>query len=320
MKVRHAFCMAAVLCLSTAHAAYPEKPIKIVVPYVAGSAVDVVSRIVADGLRIHLNQTVVVENRPGANAMIGLTYLARSAPDGYTLGPGVSDTHAINPLVYRSISYNAHMDFTPVASVSGYSMFLVARPKFPADDAAGMLAIARKAPETVSYGTWGLGSLAHFWGMRMEQTADVKLFHVPFQGTPATQQALMGEQIDMMFLLPDQAVQAQQSGHVKILGTTATEVSSAWPTVRPLGDQGFKGFVGTQWLGMFAPAGTPPDIVDTLNQAINASLRDPVTVEKLRQLSMYTVIGSPQDLGRIVRDSQTMWKALVESMNFQPFD
>lgn len=303
-----------------AQAAYPEKPIKIVVPYVVGSPADALSRLVADGLRKSLNQPVMVENKPGANAMIGSSTLAKAPADGYTIGLGTMDTHAINPLIYRKISYDAVKDFTPIVNVSGFNMVLVGRPKLPAANGTEVLALARKSPESVSYGTWGLGSLAHLWGLQLEKAGAVKLFHVPFQGSPAAQQSLMGDQIDMMFMLPNAAVNSQQAGHVKILGSTSADRLTDYPQILTLAEQGFTGFAGSQWFGLFAPANTPESVIETLNKEVNAILEKPETMEKLSVLSMYAIGGSPSSFVETIDSSTKVWKHLIAESDFQPLD
>lgn len=301
-------------------AAYPEKPIKLIVPYAAGSPADALSRIIGDELSKRLSQSVVVENKPGANAMIGSGTLAKSAADGYTIGLGTSDTMSINPNIYKKISYDAAKDFAPIVNVARFNMVLVARPNLDVKGGEDLISEAKKSPGKLSYGTWGLGSLAHLWAMQLEKSASIKMMHVPFQGSPAALQALMGDQIDMMFMLPNVAVQTEKTGKVKIIGSTSSERLPDFPEIRTLAEQGFKNFSGAQWMALFAPAGTPSAVLDRINNEVNAFLKDPSVTAKLAGLSMYAEGGKPNDLKQLVSTGSVHWQKLLTENNFKPLD
>lgn len=307
----------ALVSTTSAQAAYPDKPIKLVVPYVAGSPADNVARTLGEGLSKRLKQPVVVENRPGANALIGTQALARSAPDGYTIGIGNLDTHALNPLLYKSTGYDADKDFAPIVLVSRPTLILVGSAALAARTGAELVALAKAQPGKLTYGTWGLGSAAHLWGIQLEQTAGVDLLHVPFQGSPAAANALFGNQIDLMFMSPAQALPSEKAGKVKIIGSTAGKRVAAWSQVPTLAEQGFTGYEGSTWFGMFAPAQVPAEILDLLNREFNAVLQAPETVEKFATMAMTPEGGARQSLAQTVTDSRRKWAQTIADKKIQ---
>jgi tripartite-type tricarboxylate transporter receptor subunit TctC len=301
-------------------AAYPDRPVRIVVPYTAGSPPDAVARAIGESLSKRLHQPVVVDNRPGANAMIGMSAVAKSSPDGYTLVLGTMDSHAINPLIYRKVTYDAQRDFAPICMVSSFNMMLVGRQGLEAKTAADLVAYARKHPGKLTYGSWGLGSLGHLWGLQLERAAAISMLHIPFQGTPATLQSLLGEQIDLMFLLPNLAAASQEKGQLKILGSTSKNRRPDYPSVPTLSEQGFSGFVGVQWFALSAPAGTPPEIVNLLNREVNLVLKEEAVKSRLTFLSMDAEGGSATDLAQTIVQSTNTWKKLIDESGFKPLE
>jgi tripartite-type tricarboxylate transporter receptor subunit TctC len=304
-------------CSTAAHAAYPDKPIKLVVPYVAGSPADSVARTLGDGLSRRLKQAVVVENRPGANALIGTQALARAPADGYTIGIGNLDTHALNPLLYKNTGYDAEKDFAPVVLVSRPTLMLVASPALAARGGAEVIALAKAQPGKLTYGTWGLGSAAHLWGIQLEQTARIDMLHVPFQGSPAAANALFSNQIDLMFMSPAQALPSEKAGKLKIVGSTAAKRVAAWSQVPTLAEQGFTGYEGSTWFGIFAPAQTPADVLELLNRELNAVLQAPETAEKFASMARTAEGGARQELAQTVVASRRKWAQTIAEKKIQ---
>ena len=298
----------------------PSKPIKLVVPYMAGSPADSLARIVADGMSKDLKNPVVVDNRPGASGMIGMSVVSKSAADGYTLALGSMDTQTINPWVYKKVPYQAATDFAPVAMLGSFNMFLVGGKNAAQRSGKDVIEQARKEPEKVSYGTWGIGSLAHLWGMRLEKAADVKLFHVPFQGSPAAMQSMLAGQVDMIFMLPNVAQSMQKDGKVQILGSTSAERLPDYPQVPTLAEQGFSGFSGVEWFAVYAPAKTPAAIVQALNASANKVLLSPDVVQRIAGLSMKAEGGSPESLRATEARDSSAWKELIQKSQFQLLD
>ena len=300
-----------------AHADYPDKLVKLLVPYVAGSPADNVARALGEGLAKRLKQPVVIDNRPGANALIGTRALARSPADGYTIGIGNLDTHALNGLLYKSVGYDGETDFAPIGLITRPTLMLVGKSTLAASTGSELIALAKAQPGKLSYGTWGLGSAAHLWGIQLEQVAGLDLLHVPFQGSPAASNALLGNQIDLMFMSPAQALPNAKAGRLKIIGSTAAQRVAAYSDVPTLAEQGFKGYEGSTWFGLFAPAGTPAPIVARLNSELNAVLRDPEMVEKLATMVMTPESGEPALLARTVQDSRKKWAQTIADKKIQ---
>lgn len=300
-----------------AHAAYPDKPIKLVVPYVAGSPADNVARTLGESLAKRLKQPVVVDNRPGANALIGTQAVARSPADGYTIGIGNLDTHALNPLLYKSPGYDPERDFAPIVLVSRPTLMLVGSPALQAKTGAELIALAKAQPGKLTYGTWGLGSAAHLWGIQLEQAAKLDLLHVPYQGSPAAANALFGNQIDLMFMSPAQALPSEKAGKLKIIGSTAAKRVPAWSHVPTLAEQGFTGYEGATWFGIFAPANTPAEVLDLLNKELNAVLQETATVEKFATMAMTPEGGNRQELANTVVASRKKWAQTIQEKKIQ---
>lgn len=250
-------------------AEYPEKPIKVVVPWPAGGGSDVVARVVAQPLGERLKQSVVVENRPGANGAIGSEAVARSPADGYTLVWVTADTHAINPHVYPKLTYDPRKDFAAVAIVGYFPYALVVNPSFPANSVAEFVAEAKKRPGQVTFASWGVGGSAHVAMEMFRQQGGFDVLHVPFQGAAPAMQAVMGGQVDSMIVPISVADPQAKGGRVKILGLAADKRFVGAPDLRTMAEQGVPVNAGT-WVGFMAPAGTPDDVVRKLNREINA--------------------------------------------------
>ncbi|HEY9279314.1 MAG TPA: tripartite tricarboxylate transporter substrate binding protein [Eoetvoesiella sp.] len=300
---------------SMAYAAYPDKSLHIIVPYAAGSPADIVSRVIGEGLSERLGQAVVVENKAGANGMIGSDYVKRSAPDGYTLMLGNMDTHALNPLLYKNIRYEPAKDFSPVILLGTLTTMLVSSPQFQANTGKELIDQATSQPGKITYGSWGLGSVAHLWGGALEKAAGISLFHVPYQGTPAALNALMGNQIDLLFAPPSLAVGNANAGKLKILGVTSAQRLAQYPDVPTLAEQGFNGYEGTTWFGMFAPKGVPDSILEQLNKEINGLLSSGKMAKTLETLSMTPKGGSRQELSDIMEVSRKKWGQVIVDQN-----
>lgn len=312
--------MMAAFCFPAWAWAYPERPIRLVVPFMAGSPADALARIVAHGVAEDLNNPVVVENRPGASGQVGMSTAGRAAPDGYTLVLGSMDTQSINPWIYKKLPYRPQEDFAPVAMLASFRMLLVGGEKSSARSGQEMIALARAHPEKISYGTWGVGSLAHLWGLRLEQAANVKLFHVPFQGTPAAMQAMLAGDVDVIFLLPHVAEALVAKGSARIIGSTAAQRPPGLEATPTLAEQGFAGFSGQEWFAVYAPARAPQKAIDILNQSINRVLQRADVVRRIADLSMKAEGGSPDAL-RVTqtRDSED-WRTLIRRSRFELLD
>ncbi|OVZ60966.1 MULTISPECIES: tripartite tricarboxylate transporter substrate binding protein [unclassified Pigmentiphaga] len=314
---RLAASVAALAATSAIAAGYPDKPVRVIVPYVAGSPADMVARKLGEGLAQQLGQSFIVENKAGANGMIGSEFVARAAPDGYTIMLGNMDTHALNPLLYRHIRYEPARDFAPVAQVGTLTAMLIARPDAPFQDARGLIQAAARAPGKLTYGSWGLGSVAHLWGGLLEESGRIQLMHVPYQGTPAAMNALMGSQIDLLFGPPTLALANAKNGRLKILGVTSATRQPQYPDVPTLAEQGFAGYDGTTWFGVFAPAKVPGDVLERLNQAINRTLDSPAMADTAATLAMTVTPGDRRQLERTMAASREKWGRIIADKKIQ---
>lgn len=301
----------------SAHAAWPERPVMLVVPFAPGSPPDAAARAVAAGLAQRLRQPVVVENKPGASGRIGTQQVARAKGDGYTLLFGNMDTHAVNPLVYRNIAYDAEKDFAPVSLVATGGVVLVASPQSAFANGRELIQAARAAPGKISYGSWGQGSVAHLWGLLLEQTGGITMLHVPYQGTPQAVNALMSNQIDLMFVTVPLALASVPQNRMKIIGGTLREPLPQHPQIVPLAQQGFAGYHGATWLAIYAAQGTPADVLARLNKEVNQVLTEPDVVQAIRGLGLEPAGGDAQLLRKAMADSREQWAQLIARHHIQ---
>lgn len=296
-------------------AEYPDQPLNLIVPYMAGSPADSAGRMIAQELSARLGQPVVVDNRAGGNGMIGTEAAARAKADGYTLILGNMDTHALNSLLFKNIRYNVEKDFAPVIQLGSAYTTLVARADFPGETLADVLEASRKAPGKYTFGSWGQGSVAHLWGAYLNEQAKVEWLHVPYKGTPDAIVALMGGQIDFLFMPPSLAIKHQAAGKVKVLGVTGAKRSPVYPDVPTVQEQGVSDYEGTTWFGIFAPAGTPEAAVQRLNKELNNILASPAAKPTLDTLSLTPVGGTPADMNATIDASRKKWGAVITKHN-----
>lgn len=279
----------AALCAATGAPAqsgnYPDKPIHFVVPFPPGGGTDVIGRWLAQSLAVALKTTVIVDNVPGATGTLGSARVARAEPDGYTVLLGISATHAIAPAIYKNLPYKPATDFVAIARVAQGGNLLVAYPGFPASTLPELIAMARKPDSHVMVGSWGNGSGGHLALEAINQSAGVRMGHVPYKGVAAELNDLMGGQIQVAMVDVTSAAPLVQAGRIKALAVTGPRRSDAYPDVPTLKEQGVA-FDTAVWYGIFAPARTPPAIVERLTKAFDAILKQPETVEKVRSLGM----------------------------------
>lgn len=264
-----------------AHAAYPEKPIKMVVAYPAGGSTDVIARALAVKLGERLGQPVVVENRGGASGMIGSEYVAQQPADGYTLMFTAADTHSINPHVYAKMRYDAKADFTPVGRVGYLTMALIVHPSKPGT-LAQYTEAAKAKPRGFTYASWGTGSSSQVAMEMFGGMAKVQQVHVPFQGAAPAITAVIGGQVDAMMVPLTLAEPNHRAGKVKLLGVAAPQRVPFAKDLPTFAEQGLP-LDGRLWLGVLGPDGMPAEVVKTLNREINAALKDPGLQETMRK-------------------------------------
>lgn len=266
---------------------YPNKPIKIIVPWPPGAATDAAARVIGEKLSQTVGQPVVVDNRPGANGTIGTSVAAKAPADGYTLLVATADTHSINPFIYRTLPYDAVRNFEPITLFATASFVWISRPDLPGSTLSEVIAQAKTKPGKVTFGTWGVGSAAHVAGALLESGSGAELMHVPFPGAGPAMTALIGGHVDLMPHVAIIADQQRRAGKVKILGVAGPKRALPMlPDVPTLAEMGIKDAEAGSWYGLMAPAGLPADVRKKLSDALNDVLTKPEMAQRLTDLGL----------------------------------
>jgi tripartite-type tricarboxylate transporter receptor subunit TctC len=291
---------------------YPNKPVRLVVPFPAGSTTDLVGRIYAHRLGERLGQQVVVENRGGAGGVVGTEAVARAAPDGYTLLMGTIGTHSINQSLYKSIPYDSLADFAPIAQFGTAPNVLVVHPSVPAKTLDELVAYAKQRPGQVNYGSLGSGTSNHLSGAYFVSRAGLEATHVPYRGGAQAIQDILRGDLTMMFYHYLPLLPHIQSGALRAVAITSAQRIPALPEVPTMGQAGMADFEVSAWFGVYAPAKTPAEIVARLNRETVAILATPEVRENLIAQGVDPVTGSPEDLIRLMRSEIKRWAKVVE--------
>ena len=308
------FAVAASICA----AAYPERPIRLVVPAAAGGAIDVVGRIVGLKLGEQLGQTIVIDNRGGANNIIGTEIAARSPPDGYTLLI-TAGAHTINPAVYRKLPYDALRDFTPISHIANSGgLVIVVHPSFGARTLQQLIDMARASPGKIAYGSAGFGNSTHIAGEMFQVMAGVKLIHVPYKGAGPAVNDLLGGQIPLMFGPSPVVVPMVQAGRLRPLAFTGLKRSSQLPDAPTVDEAGVKGYENSGWYGMYGPRGVPKAIVARLNAALVAIVQMPDTRERFAALNLEPVGSSPEQFAQFLKDDLEKYARIAKAAGIKP--
>ncbi|EWS66123.1 Argininosuccinate lyase [Hydrogenophaga sp. T4] len=297
--------------LSTAHAqAYPEKPIRLVVPWPAGGGADAVGRAVAQALTLELGKSVFVENIAGAGGNIGTQQFARSAPDGYTLLLATSSTNVANPYLYKKVGFDPIKDFTPVASVAMLSSVLVVPTSSPFKSPKDIIAAAQAAPGTLLYGSGGVGASAHLAGELFNSVSKIDITHVPYKGSGPALTDVMGGQINMMF--DTGAFPHIKGGKIRALAVAAEKRHPLIPDVPTFEELGIKGMIMNAWYGVAAPAGTPAAVVAKVNQAVEHALKSGELSKRLADIGAEVRGGTPEAFATFWRNELVRYEKLVK--------
>jgi tripartite-type tricarboxylate transporter receptor subunit TctC len=292
-------------------AAFPEHPIRLVVPFTPGGSVDVTARLVGERLAVGLGQPVVIDNRPGAGGAIGAELVAKAAPDGYSLLVGSSSTHGTNSAVYKNLPYDAIKDFAPIVLVTRFPFLLVARPGLPVQRTDELIAWARGRSDKLNYGSYGQGSSTHLPMELLCAMTGLDMVHVPYKGAAPAIAALTQGEIDLMFDSPTTSAAPIRSGLVTLLGVGGAVRSPLFPDTPTIAESGLPGFVSDSFIGFFAPAGTPASVIERLHRETVAALAQPELRERLEVLGYEVVGGSGAALGETVRVAVDKWQRLV---------
>jgi len=300
-------------CAAAAHAQdnYPSKPIQLVVTTAAGGALDLVARTVAEGLSTSLHQPIIIDNQPAGNGSVAAGQFAKAVPDGHTLMMVVDSTVTINPHLYRNLSYDPFRDFAPVSIVTTLPLMLVSNPAVPAQDLQELIAYARANPGKLNYASTGVGTQLHI-GMEMfKLLAKTDIVHVPYRATTSAMADLLGGRIDLALLGLSSARTQVESGKLRAYAIAAAQRSSLMPQVPTAAEAGLPGYQVRSWFGMFAPAKTPPSIIDRLAREIKKASTDPKFVAALAPQGMQIIASSPEEMAQALRDDYRTWGDVI---------
>ena len=301
---------AALPALSGAAGPYPDRPVRIVVPFVAGGGGDYIARSWADKLAAELGQPVIVDNRGGGNTVVGTEIVARAAPDGYTLLL-VSPSIATNPTLLADLPYRTPADFTPVALVITYAMGLGARQALPVNDIPGLLRLAREKPGTISLATSGEGSASDMAAELFKSVTGADILVVPYRGASQGAVDVASGHVDLAFTGMSQLKPHLDSHRVKLLATSGLRRLQSAPETPTIAEQGYPGFEAVVWWGILAPAGTPPGIVEQLNRALARSLAHPDVTRRLGVIDGEVRLSSPAEFGAFLDAEIARWAKLL---------
>lgn len=289
---------------------WPTRPIRMVVPYTPGGYTDMMARLVSEKMAAALGQSIVIENKPGANAAIGTDVVAKAAPDGYTFGTVIA-AHAVNATLKANLPYNTEKDFTYVSLMSVAPLILIATPSLPAKDMKELIALAKAKPGQLNFASSGVGSAAHLTMEMLKSREGINLQHVPYKGTAGALQDLVGGQINVMFDIIGPLMEQVRAGNAKALGVAAKERVPAAGDMPTLNEQGVKDFASGTWAGIIAPAGVPKEIVERVSAEAKKALADPDLKKKLEQQGIVAMGTTPDEFRKFVGEEVARWKQVI---------
>ena len=290
---------------------YPAKPVRLVVPYAAGGGTDALARFLAQGLERQLGQPFIIENRPGQGTATGGAYVARSAPDGYTLLAATSSTLAFNPSVYKKLPYDPLVDFSPISLVAAVPFVLIVNPSLPANSVSELVALAKAKPGELSYASGGMGAPHHIYMELFKRITGTDIRHIAYRGGgPALGDVIAGH-VPIMFGDVGPVTGLVREGRVKALGVTVGKRVETIPDVPTLVEAGLAGYEANSWQSLVAPANVPSPIVAALNKALTAFLAQPATKSHFLQLGMQPLSSTPQEFASYLRAEITKWAPII---------
>jgi tripartite-type tricarboxylate transporter receptor subunit TctC len=293
--------------------AYPNKPIRFVVPYPAGGPLDVIARLLGQKVAESTKQPVVVDNKPGAGGNIGADLVAKAPADGYTILMGAVATHAINPTLYASIPYDPVKDFAPITQVASTPNVLVVNPSVPASNVREFIAHAKANPNQLNFGSGSTGSAGHLAGELFKAQAGVQMTHVPYKGAAPAMQDLVGGQIQLMFDNLASSLAQVKAGRVKALAVTTAKRTALAPDLPTIAESGLPDFDISTWFGVFAPAGTPKEALDRLHAEFTKALAAPDVREKMLALGAEPVGNTPTEFAAYIRAERDKYAKVIKA-------
>ena len=290
---------------------YPTKPVRIVVPFAAGGAVDTLARLVSPKMSDALHQPVVIDNRAGAGGNLGAEVVAKAAPDGYTILLNTNG-HAISPALYRRLPFDAEKDFSAVSQLVATTLVLVAEPKLPATSVKDLIALAKAQPGKLNYGSTGVGNPLHLTMELLKLSAGIDILAVPYKGDAPLNTALMSGEVQVAVVPLSTSLQFIKSGRLRALAVTAAKRTVALPDVPTVAESGVPGFDSTSWQGLFVPAKTPRDIVDAIQRAAVRALEAPDVRERIHSMGQEIVGSTPDEFDAKVKSDLVKFARIVK--------
>jgi tripartite-type tricarboxylate transporter receptor subunit TctC len=309
--------LAALACVHVLAQDYPARPVKIIVPFAAGGPADVYARFLGVRLQEALGQPFIVDDRPGAGSIIGTDAVAKSAPDGYTLLL-MSNTHTVNESLVTNKPYALLRDFVPVAPINFSDLVFVVHPSVAANGVADLIRLAKASPGKLNYASSGPGTPYHMAGELFKAMAGVDIVHVPYKGSSGARTDVLGGQVQMMFDAVTTMSEHARSGRVKALGTTGKSRSSVLPGVPTIDEAGVTGYEAVIWLGLIAPKGTPPQIVNRLNAEITKIVNRPEVQQEWLKQGAVPMAMTPDEFGRFLAEDIIKWERIVKISGAKP--
>jgi tripartite-type tricarboxylate transporter receptor subunit TctC len=304
-------CACALLGAGAARADYPDHAIRLIVPFSPGGGADIVMRILSQRLGAALGQAIIVDNRPGGGTIIGAELAARSKPDGYTLFCGITGTMAINPSMYRHLPYDPVKDFAPVAMVAVGSNVLVVHPSLPVHSVSELITYAKAHPGQLNFGSSGIGGAPHLAGELLKSRAGINIVHVPYKGSTQAMVDLVAGHVQLMFTGLGAVIPQIKNQTLRPIAVASAERSKALPDL-PAISETLPGFNASTWFGVFAPAGTPPEAIDKLSQAIVAIMQRKDVADELLAQGYEPWVMGPAKLGPFVVEERDKWAKVIQ--------
>ena len=311
--------LATMFCLAVqaATAEYPDKPLRMIVPFPPGGATDALSRLTAEQLAARLGQPVVIENKPGMGGNLGAEIASRAAPDGYTLLMGPASIYAISATLYTQLNYRLE-DLAPVSLVANVPHMLVVNRDVQAASVSELIALAKSRPDVLNIASQGSGSVSHLEAALFDRMAGTRMLHVPYKGSSPALLDLVGGRIQVMFDSIAASLPHVKSGRLRALAVTGTSRSPLLPDVPTLDEAGLKGYSAHSWLGIFVPAKTPRNVIDRLQREISRALGDPAVRQKFVATGFEPKASTPEEFGVLVRDEIAKWAPVVKYSGATP--
>ncbi len=308
--------LAAIAAPAFAQLPYPSKPVRIISPFAPGGGNDALCRIVSQRLGENLKQPIIIENRAGANGIVGTEVAARSAPDGYTIVL-IPSGHAVNATLYKKLPFDSIRDFSPISLVGSSPLVLAVHPSLPVRNVKDLIALARARPGQLTYGSAGVGSSGHLGGALFETLTNTKMVHIPYKGMSPAITDLMAGQVTMTFGTSLSVVPQVRSGRLRALATTGAKRSPALPDLPTIAETGLPGYEASLWYGFVGPARLPPEIVNRLNSAIVAVLQSSEVRERLASQGVDPQYNTPEEFAKLLVSDVERWAKVIQRAGVQ---